>query len=95
MFYLNEGVELYYDLDKWLKEKYKDGQLLLYTKNKQTAIIEVENQKGYDAKFLGLPTETEIDAYYVNGRIESNEVIEISVETHPEIFVKLGLQPKD
>jgi len=95
MYYLNEGMEMYYDLDNWLKELYKDkdGQLLLYTRDNKTAIIEVENQNGYDAKFLGLPTETEIDVYYINGRIESNEVIEISVETHPEIFVKLGFQP--
>ena len=95
MFYLNEGMEMYYDFDKYLKELYKnkDGQLLLYTKNKQSAIIEVENQNGYDAKFVGLPTESAIDVYYINGTIESNEVKEISVETHPEIFVKLGIQP--
>lgn len=93
MFYTPEGYELYYDLDKVSMEKYNDGQLLLYTpkidKGSKTILV-VEKMNGYSAKFPGLPKETGVDPFYINGNIESDEIIPISEDSHPEIFVKLG-----
>jgi len=85
---------MYYDLDEALKVKFKDGQLLLYSKQGDTAIIEVESKPGYDAKYLGLPSEDRSDSYFVNGLIKEDEVEPISIETHPEIFVKMGFSPQ-
>jgi len=84
---------MYYDLDDPLKDKFKDGQLLLYSKQGDISIIEVESKPGYDAKYLGLPSEDRDDSYYITGLIKEDEVEPISIDTHPEIFVKLGFQP--
>lgn len=86
---------MYYDLEEIALDKYEDGQILYYTPNSEIwadkpSLIVVERKNGYTAKLPGLPSTDEIDMHYINGRITDDEVFPISVDSHPEIFVKLG-----
>jgi len=95
-----KGFEFYYNTDRRIRDTYDNGQFLLFTpkstsihslgKLSKTSVVIVEKMKGYEAKFPTLKTETEIDPYYPYGEISFEEVEPISLESHPEIFIKLG-----
>ena len=88
---------MYYDLSKKIMKDFDEGQIFYYSPSIsidmeiKSSIIIYEVSGGYSARDILSPKEIIIDPYYVNTEVKSNEIEPISVETHPEIFFKYGI----
>ena len=88
---------MYYDLSKKIMKEFDEGQVFYYSPSTsidieiKSSIIIYEVSGGYSARDILSPKETITDPHYVATEVNSDEVEPISVETHPEIFFRYGI----